>query len=80
MRGNLARQLVVVKVQVRQEEVAQLSWDGARQLVVVEVQPPQLGEVAQFFRDAARQSLAIEVQLCHMRAGDADARPLADGT
>ena len=43
-------------------EVAQRSRDGARQLVVVEVQLPQIGEVAQRSRDGARQLIAGEGQ------------------
>ena len=73
-------------------EVAQLRGDGTRQLVVLEVQPLQIGEVAECRGDGARQLVdpkptaiarfqkAPEVQHCHMRAGDGDAIPLADGT
>ena len=72
MRGNLARQLVVGKIQHQQiisvlragpSQVAQLSWDGPRQTVVVEVQLPQRGEGTQLRGDGARQLVVVEVQV-----------------
>ena len=41
-------------------ELGQLSWDGARQLVVVEAQCLQIGELAQLSWDSARQGVAVE--------------------
>ena len=58
--------MVVVEAQLPQPqggEVAQLSGDGASQLVVVEAQAQQIGEVAQLSGDGASQSVAVEVQV-----------------
>ena len=51
---------VQVPKSVGDETRAQLSWNAARQLVVVEVQRLSSGEVAQLRRDGTSQSVLVE--------------------
>ena len=44
-------------------EIAQCSWDGASQLVIVEAQLLQIGEAAQLRGDSARQLVVVEIQV-----------------